>query len=378
MILKMRKFLLSLLAFVPFVAEAQINGSGYYRVRNKASQRFLYIVDNRGSINWANTSVDLAAFKTIGTFEESVCWNPASICYLEETSKANYYNIIGQGMNLYNITGTYLKFTKQTDGSYIISGEASKAGATVAKTLYDSAKPKNPADIGTEGSSGYQYWYVRPVKSTDGYYFGIKPDFQASMDESSLYYTTMYASFPFKLGDGMKAYYPTAISGEYVKVSPLVNTVPGAAPVIIECSSESPSDNRVDIQSSTASTTGNKLTGVYYCNDVKDAAHLNVLEYRPTNMRVLGKAADGRLAFVTDRSLKYIPANKAYLTVPTGTPETLYVVTSIPSGIETVTATAETSQHRGVYSLNGQRIADTTEGLTKGIYVVDGKKMVVR
>ena len=109
-----------------------------------------------------------------------------------------------------------------------------------------------------------------------------------------------------------------------------------------------------------------------------DAAHRNVTAYRPTTMRVLGKAADGRLAFVTDYSLDYIPANKAYLTVPTGTPETLYVVTSIPSGIETVNAVDVTSQNCGVWSLSGQRMGDSTEGLSKGVYIVNGRKTIVK
>ena len=375
----MKKYFLSLLALLPLAALGQINGPGYYRVQNKGSQRFLLLVDNRGSINWTDTSVDLGALKTIGTFDENVCWNPATICYMSEGTKANYYNISGQGLDLYNITKTYLQFAKQSDGSYIIKGEATKAGTTVAKTLYDSAKPNNPASINTGGTAGYQYWYVRPVKSTGNYYFGIKPDFQATMEGNNRYYGTMYASFPFQLAYDMKAYYPTAISGEYVKVSPLVNTVPASVPVIVECSSDKPSENKVDLlTSSTASATGNKLTGVYYCNiDNSDThAHHNVKEYYPTNMRVLGKAADGRLAFVTDYNLKYIPANKAYITVPTGAPETLYVVTSIPSGIETVNAMDVTSQNHGVYSLSGQRLGDTTNGLSKGLYIVNGRKVV--
>lgn len=369
----MKKILLTLLAILPLAGLAQINGSGYYRVQNQKSQRYLELVDNRGSFNAASMTADLGAMKTIGTFDENVCWNPATICYIETTSQSNYYNIIGQGLNMYNLVQTYLKFTKQTDGSYIISGERSG----VAMTLYDSAKPNNPADINTKGTNGYQYWYVRPVRSTGNYYFGIKPDFQATMENADHYYTTIYASFPFQLGTGMKAYYPTAINGEYVKVSPLVNTVPATAPVIVECSNEAPADNRVELlTSSTAGTTGNKLTGVYYCNN--ESGHVNQTAYHPTNMRVLGKASDGRLAFITDKTLQYIPANKAYLTVPTGTPETLYVVTSIPSGIETVTATDAVAQKRGVYTLNGQRLADTTEGLSKGVYVVDGRKVVVR
>ena len=374
----MRKFFISLMALLPLAAFSQINGSGYYRVQNKKTQRYLMIVDNRASVNWSNTTVDLYAFRTIGTFDENVCWNPATICYMSETSRANYYNISGQGLDLYGVAKTYMQITKQSDGSYIIKGEATKAGTTVAKTLYDSAKPNNPANIGTTGSDGYQYWNFRSVKGN--FFFGVKPDFQATMEDNDRYYTTMYASFPFKLGDGMKAYYVTEIKGEYVRAYPLENMVPGGAPIIVECSNESPADNRVELDANgpQGSSALNKLTGVYYCNDVTDTEHRNVTEYRPTNMRVLGKAADGRLAFITDRNLKYIPANKAYLTVPTGSPETLYVVTEIPAGIETVTAASTIAEKQGVYNLSGQRLGDTVEGLSKGVYIVNGRKVVVK
>ncbi len=374
----MNKIVLLLLSMFYLPVYAQVNGSGYYRVQSKKSSRFLTIVDNRASVNWTNTTVDLYAFRTIGTFEDNVCWNPATICYLTETSKANYYNISGQGLDLYKVAQTYMNLQRQSDGSYILKGEVTKSGTTIAKTLYDSAKDKNPANIDTKGTDGYQYWYIRPVKGN--YYFGIKPDFQATMENKDSYYTTMYASFPFNLGSDMKAYYVTEIKDGYVRVVSLGNAVPGTAPVIVECASDKPSENKVELdhQNSANPLANNKLKGVYYCNDVTDTDHRNVTEYKPASMRVLGRAADGRLAFITDRNLKYIPANKAYLTVPTGTPETLYVVTEIPAGIETVTNIIPTSYQRGVYSLSGQRLGDTTEGMPKGVYIVNGRKTVLK
>ena len=374
----MNKIVLLLLSILQFPVYAQVNGSGYYRVQSKKSSRFLTIVDNRASVNWTNTTVDLYAFRTIGTFEDNVCWNPATICYLTETSKANYYNISGQGLDLYKVAQTYMNLQRQSDGSYILKGEVTKSGTTIAKTLYDSAKDKNPANIDTKGTDGYQYWYIRPVKGN--YYFGIKPDFQATMENKDSYYTTMYASFPFNLGSDMKAYYVTEIKDGYARVVPLGNAVPGTAPVIVECASDKPSENKVELdhQNSANPLANNKLKGVYYCNDVTDTDHRNVTEYKPASMRVLGMASDGRLAFITDRNLKYIPANKAYLTVPTGTPETLYVVTEIPAGIETVTTVAPTTHQCGVYSLSGQRLGDTTEGMPKGVYIVNGRKTVLK
>ena len=35
-------------------------------------------------------------------------------------------------------------------------------------------------------------------------------------------------------------------------------------------------------------------------------------------------------------------------------------------------------KHNGVYNLQGQRVGNTTEGLPSGIYIVNGRKHVVR
>ena len=51
------------------------------------------------------------------------------------------------------------------------------------------------------------------------------------------------------------------------------------------------------------------------------------------------------------------------------------------TGISDITTDgAEGTRMEGVYNLNGQKVADgtSTEGLAKGIYVVGGKKIVVR
>ena len=92
----------------------------------------------------------------------------------------------------------------------------------------------------------------------------------------------------------------------------------------------------------------------------------------------LGRAADGRLAFVKSSSLTYIPANSIYLPVPAGSPDVIYVVKSIPDGIEVIKASEAKAKQLGVYSLSGQRLGDSTEGLQKGIYIVDGRKTVVK
>ena len=40
-------------------AFAQLNGDGYYRVKNVASGRYITVKDNRGSVNVGTTSADM-------------------------------------------------------------------------------------------------------------------------------------------------------------------------------------------------------------------------------------------------------------------------------------------------------------------------------
>lgn len=47
------------------------------------------------------------------------------------------------------------------------------------------------------------------------------------------------------------------------------------------------------------------------------------------------------------------------------------------SGISAV-ETEETTVTGKVYNLNGQMVGTTTAGLSKGVYIVDGKKMIVK
>jgi hypothetical protein len=165
----------------------------------------------------------------------------------------------------------------------------------------------------------------------------------------------------------------------YALIHDFAYTIPGVTPVIVECKSDVATDNKVNLAISTVTASGNKLKGVFFCNDVEAyTEHRNVTAYNPNTMRVLGRAPDGRLAFVKSSSLVYIPANTCYLPVPAGSPDVIYVVHEIPDGIEVAKASETKTKQRGVYSLSGQRLGDTAEGLQKGVYVVDGRKVVIK
>jgi hypothetical protein len=290
------------------------------------------------------------------------------------------YTISGQGLDLYARVQSYLEFRQRSNGTYTIGGTGTAAGITLTKYLTDSSWRGDSAPVKTaEGNlDDYAYWWIRPIN--DKYYFGFQPTIKASLDgDDSLYYAPFYASFSFIMNSNVKAYYISEVRDGYALIHDFVYTIPGVTPVIVECKSDVATDNKVSLAVSTVSATGNKLKGVYFCNDVEAyTEHRNVTAYNPNTMRVLGRAPDGRLAFVKSSSLEYIPANTCYLPVPAGSPDIIYVVHEIPDGIEVAKASETKTKQRGVYSLSGQRLGDTTEGLQKGIYVVDGRKVVIK
>ena len=377
----MKKLILSLLLLSPLALYAQLNGSGYYRIQNYKTERYFVMVDDSAwLITTASTQdINTGAFKLVKPFDEYVAINPASICYL--TKYSNYqYNISGQGLDLYARVKSYLEFRQRSNGTYTIGGTGTAAGITLTKYLTDSSWRGDSAPVKTaEGNlDDYAYWWVRPIN--DKYYFGFKPTIKASLDGGdSLYYAPFYASFSFIMNSNVKAYYISEVRDCYALIHDFVYTIPGETPVIVECNSDVATDNKVSLALSTATAPGNKLKGVYFCNDVEAyTEHRNVTAYNSNTMRILGRTDDGRLAFVKSSSLVYIPANTCYLQVPAGSPDVIYVVKEIPDGIEAVKASDVKVQQRGVYSLSGQRLGDTTEGLPKGVYIVNGLKTVIK
>ena len=376
----MKKILLSLLLLLPLALYAQLNSSGFYRIQNYKTDRYFLMVDDTAwvVVTASTQDINTGAFRLVRPFEERVASNPATICYL--TKHTNYqYNVSGQGMDLYARVKSYLEFRQQSNGTYTIGGTGTSGGVSMTKYLRDTEDPDDVAYIYTVSSNlnNYCYWWIRPIN--DKYYFGPKPTVKAIIEGDSLYYLPFYASFSVVLNDHVKAYYVSEVKGSYAKITACTTFAPTTTPVILECKSETPADNKVTLSPATYTISDNKLKGVYFCNDVPaESKHRNVTVYNSSTMRVLGRADDGRLAFVKASDLKYIPANTCYLQVAAGSPDVIYVVKEIPSGIETVQASNVKSVQRGVYSLSGQHLGDTTEGLPKGVYVVNGRKTVVR
>lgn len=113
----------------------------------------------------------------------------------------------------------------------------------------------------------------------------------------------------------------------------------------------------------------NLLKGV--TTDTKIEAKSGVKRY------ILTRADDGILAFYrTNSGTINVKANRAYLEVPTAMAVASFSLEGSATGINNVVTTVA---KQGIYTISGVRLnATTTKGLPAGIYIVDGKKVIVK
>ena len=167
----------------------------------------------------------------------------------------------------------------------------------------------------------------------------------------------------------------------YAIVEEITGIVPKQTPVLVLCSGSTPKENKLTLYAPSAAgeVPDNRLVGNYYCNDVT-GTHRNVTAYRPAYMRMLGVTADGRPAFVKS-NISYIPANKCYLPVYSSAPDELLIITADDykkgsSGIEDVRVADKVNTQEIWYTLDGRRLQ--SKPTTKGLYIVNGKKVIVK
>ncbi len=384
---------LALACLTGIAAHAQYSGNGYYRIKNATTERYMSLCDNKSTgVSMVSTTVDAGALVTKRNTDE-ILTDPGSVFYIYNVSD-DQYNISAQGHELYNIIHYYIRLTALNDGTY------RAWQIDQSQPLWLSDRNNNPtADqsyVDTKTSTT-QRWYIMPVNEADNY-IGVNPIFECN----GKYYATFFAEFPFSFASsGMRAFYINGIQNNGVATYKYISgIVPAKTPVIIECSSQSPADNKLKIESSSpAAITDNLLTGVYFGMGVRASDHFNSTPFDATTMRVLGMASDGSLAINSDDTymadimtkegttynytyptIKAIPHNTAYVSVDASTPAVLKLFEEgNVDGIEDISV--DDSASADVYALDGTLVrknASSTEGLPHGIYFYKGKKVVVR
>lgn len=350
---------------------------GYYRLQCKETGRYLTVHNNYVDKESAKSrgQVEFHSLQTISGFD-NVVNDPGSVIYLKKTSKG--YIIESQGFTTggHNI---YLQFD-QRDDAYIIYTTIKYDGTDFTRYLRDYQSEDGECYITTDKSKSPNWqWYVTPVNNNDKHYLGLKGDVKVG----NSYYTTFYAAFPVQLGSGMKAYAVNTLTENTCTLQDIGNVIPTKTPVVIECAGQSADANKITpISKSSANVGENKLDGVIFCYPVlingaerRRNPYWNVKDYDPETMRLLGEA-DGKLAFITASDVKYLAANRAYL--PVAVSSAVSILVDGTSGISRITSNpSQASQAKGTYTLNGVRLPDNITP-QKGIYIKDGKKIVIK
>lgn len=376
----MRILLLTAVLFVcsAINADEKTLQSGYYRVYNKASERYVYVCDNTGSINVQTTSADMGAIQLWKEYERTIS-DPASIIYVNNLSGGldnSAYDIGGQGTSIHKMIGHYVQLYPEQDS------DAWKLFVTqsglVKYLADDETSDSEYGRMGTNAKGEYRKWVAVPI-DLERNYFGVQPKF--SIGEK--YYKPFYADFAFSFaGTGMKAYYISEIYKHIAVIKEVEDEVIAAnTPVIIECSAAEASANKLNLYLNQGGhPEGNLMKGIYFNNPYRPKSPDARTKFDPSCMRVLGILEDGTLGFVHSDET-HLTSNEAYLTVPADAPEELVVMTEdelaaykdFEAGIN---YPADKKSVSGVYSITGLKIADKMHpALPKGVYIVNGRKV---
>ncbi len=320
----MKLFLLSILfVSVTSSVSAQFSGDGFYRVQNIMTDRYIYVTDNTGSINIQAMSGDMGAVQLWKGYEKAVS-DPASVIYIKKYSDKQY-DLCSQGTSVYSLINYYVQVYEKADHSYQVYAEG--------KYLMDSEtnlkSERGYLSVGTKYTQQNYYWNIYPIGADDNY-FGLAP----TVAVSDRYFKPFYADFAFSFADsGMKAWYVSDIRNGIAIISEInSDIIADNTPVIIECTGNLPSSNRLNLfKSAGTAIDSNMLKGVYFQNEDRAKKQKNpskdaVTVFDPSTMRVLGVMSNGQLGFVTP-DIQYLPANESYLVVPENSPLEMPVLT---------------------------------------------------
>lgn len=135
------------------------------------------------------------------------------------------------------------------------------------------------------------------------------------------------------------------------------------------------------VYTSTTAPTDNKLKGTYFACTTND--HEEYIEYNANTMRVLDADANKNLV-LTKASESYlaegwmIPMNTCYLVNQNGLSGDFKLVTrSEFTGINSIEASTKKNAAKGTFTLSGVQV-DDNKALRPGVYVKDGKKIVIK
>ena len=366
---------------------AKADTENYCFIRNKATGRYLRLSDTK-SYTAPSQSNPVASFNGSFTLveESKAISDPGCVFILVGQSNnggVKNASLISQSVPVGYQTGSKI-ITKAinvrpvNEGTYSISTIYSQGGNDY--TLY--FRDNNGTPDMTNTTSSASEWEILVLNSsTMGYqYFGAAPN--PIMTRYNKYYTTLYTTFPYQLQNG-KAFY---IDHESIVINDAGETkvtcreiedgiVPANFPVILRFDGTDPS--------------GNKLLPLPLNTDVPSytnvlRGHIDVVDGVKVGdgmMYVLSVGSTQILGFYKLKSGTKMPDNKAYAEVNEELQNNAKNVSFIfgddeIDGVDLLDMTVLPENYAGevVFDLQGRRVQNPT----KGIYLVNGKKIIIK
>ena len=347
--------------------------------------------------------------------------NPDDVWYeIERLALAKIESSPNANADIVNIIKHYIGTTRaenrinQGQTYYLISGALKKVDPS--GTAYNPANPTGTAHNdydGTEAKFDFvnnnttdEYfgpelpvtgdaakWILEKVDDTN--YFGVKPSTNMKGRDGK-YYTTLYVDFPFKIVGDVKAYTIEGVDAKnaqgyyFARVKELAqqgDTVPAQTAVVLECNSTNPADNQLlPTGDEKPKTSNNRLCGTFFGGSingmtVKDGAG-NDYNVTHDNIRAFNiNTADSRNPigfYKVKNNVTNIPGNKAFLVLTSTEAQAKSFVLEFEdggtTGIETIENSKNSTDDGVYYDLQGRRV----ENPTRGIYIVNGKKVVIK
>ena len=363
------------------------------------------------SVKTAVKGVSMGLYNALEANNPDKVWDEVLKLALAKIESSPY-----AGTDIANVVKRYINADRINQGQtyYLMSGGLKKI--TVANKAYDPTNPTGTSHNEYDGAlpkfdfvnnnttdqwfgaelpvvKDAAMWILEKVDDTN--YFGVKPSTNMRGRDGK-YYTTLYVDFPFQIKGDVKAYTIEGVEAKnadgyyFAKVKKLAqqgDVVPAQTAVVLECNSTNPADNQLLPQGDEKfNPSDNRLCGTFFGEainglTVKDGtgAEHNVTR---DNIRAFNiNTADSRnpIGFYKVKSnVTNIPGNKAFLVLTNAEAQAKGFVLEFEDGGTTGIETIENSKHStedGVYyDLQGRRV----ENPTRGVYIVNGKKVVIK
>lgn len=368
----------------------------YCFIRNKSTGKYLKLSNNEAYTKPTGTSNPVGSFNGSFTLveETQAISDPGCVFTITGHSKdlgIEKATIVSQGVAVGFLPGssiindnTYgLTITPASGGAYLISANyhVSQSGYQADIPIYFRDNGGTP-DIAAARSAASEWEILELSTSTlSQQYFGLAPN--EALKKGDKFYTTLYTTFPYQLQSGTAYYvnhesivpYGDESEGKFRVVCQEVadGKVPANQAVIIECVGKYPINNKiVPLPQSESNTTldGNFLRGNIAFKDGEKTGDGSIY--------VLSVGQKTGLGFYKLKSGIPVPDNKAYTSLTEEqqglAKNATFSIGDYTTSIQEDIVLAEDVAGKEIYDLQGRRVKSPK----KGIYIVNGKKFIVK